>query len=310
MTKKSRNLMDGTRVRDHLSQEAKSLIATYRQFEALVRSTDRQGSSHPPEEGRYVESLIRDCLRKFLPKDLHVGSGFILRPAVKTGENGRERRGKKDQVSKQLDVLVVDCARYPTFQRFEDAMIVPPEGVVGIISVKKNLRKQDLARECGSLLQASRLCQTLDKSGKPVRGPYLALVGMDYKSGSVQKFQKDVFEKILSSYKQSPPVFFDDMIGFVGAITKGSAFKSRPNCPCDVAEYVWHTYKMSEEDNMEKEEHLALQFLITGILSVYYDASRSTVRRPGFTGFESARPHDSVLGEVPVTGIRRSSFSQ
>ena len=298
MKKKSNNWMDGTRVRGFLSQEAKSLIATYGQFEALVRSTTHQGSANPAEDGRYVESLIRACLRKFLPKELLVGSGFILRPAVKTGDNGRERRGESDQTSRQLDVLVVDCARYPTFQCFEDSVIVPPEGVVGIISVKKNLRKRDIVPECRSLLKAARLCQTLNTSEEPVRGPYLALIGMDYVDGDVQKFQNDIFEKISSSYEPCSPVFFDETIGFVGAITAGSAFKARPTFPCNVAKYVWHTYKQN------KEEHLALQFLITGILSVYYDSSRSEIRRPGFTGFQSARPHDSDLGEVPVAGVR------
>lgn len=36
------------------------------------------------------------------------------------------------------EFLIYNSARYPVFQRFGDSVIVPPEGVVGIISVKKN----------------------------------------------------------------------------------------------------------------------------------------------------------------------------
>ena len=295
--------MDGERVRDFLSQEAKSLIATYRQFETLVASASSQGSKNPAEDGRYVESLLRDCLRKFLPKDLHVGSGFILRPAVKTGDKGTERRGEKDQTSKQLDVMVVDCASYPTFQRFEDAVIVPPEGVVGIISVKENLRNRDIKKECQSLSQAVQLCRTLDASGQPLRGPFLALIGMDYKGVDVQKLPNKVFDRIRSSYElhdSSRLVFFDEAVGYVGAIRAGSAFKERPRRSGNKATYIWQSHDQCNE------EHLALQFLITGILSVYYDSSRSAIRRPGFTGFEPARADVSKLGEVKVRGLRWS----
>ena len=38
--------------------------------------------------------------------------------------------------STQLDIIVYDSAKYPIFQRFGESVIVPPEGVVGIISVK------------------------------------------------------------------------------------------------------------------------------------------------------------------------------
>ena len=295
------NQMDGERVRGHLSREVKALLATYRQFEELVPAQERDGAAHPGEDGRYVESLVRACLGKFLPSDLDVRSGFILRPAVKTGVNGRERKDEQDEHSTQLDVIVFDSARYPVFQRFADAVIVPPESVVGIVSVKKTLCTDDIEKECKSLQKAAKLCRCLDAKEQPRRGPYLAIIGMDYQKGySPKNMPKTVFKKVSSAYPISPAPLFDEVIGFIGVINNcGSVFKKRPefNSTPEEAKFVGHTYG-------ENEEHLALQFLITGIASVYYDPTRNTLRRPGFTGFESGREHDYVLGAVKVSGLR------
>ena len=293
--------MDGSHVRGYLAQEVKALIATYRQFETLVPHPARRGASHPGEDGRYVESLVRSCLRKFLPRDLDISSGFILRPAVKTGTDGQERRGERDQTSTQLDVLVFDAAHYPPFQRFDNAVIVPPEGVVGIISVKKTLRPSDVRTECGNLLSAAEYCRTLDANGKARRGPFLALIGMDCPQDlSAKNMPDSIFAKISSAYEQNPEPFFDELVGFVGVIARGSAFKTRPSGSARAARFVWHTYN-------EDEEHLALQFLITGISSVYYDPTRSHLRRPGYTAFASGRAHDKTLGNISVSGLRWSS---
>lgn len=151
--------MDGSRVRDYWSAEVEALLNTYEQFERLIPSPDHKGAGHAGEDGRYVEDLVRAYLRRFLPQGLEVVTGFILRPAVKTGKNARDREGQKDANSGQLDILVVDTFNYPVFQRFGDSVIVPPEGVVGIVSVKKNLRGGDIKPECINLRRASELCR-------------------------------------------------------------------------------------------------------------------------------------------------------
>ena len=292
--------MDGARVRGYLSREVKALLATYRQFEELVPAQEQSGAGHPGEDGRYVESLVRACLSKFLPSDLDVGSGFILRPAVKTGENGRERKDDQDDHSRQLDIIVFDSARYPVFQRFADAVIVAPESVVGIVSVKKTLRPEHIEAECKSLQEAAELCRSLDVKGQPRRGPYLAIIGMDYqKDYSTKNMPNLVFKKVSSAYPTSPAPLFDEVIGFIGVINCGSVFKRRPKHESspEEAEFIGHTYG-------DNEKHFALQFLITGILSVYYDSTRNNLRRPGFTGFESGRKHNFTLGSVQVSGSR------
>ena len=114
------------------------MFETYRQFEILIPAKGRKGAAHCGEEL----------------------TGFIMRPAVKTGLNNKMRKNEQDDNSTQLDILIYDSAKYPIFQRFGDSVIVPPEGVVGIISVKKKLKDTDIEHEA-------------------IRGPFLALVAME-----------------------------------------------------------------------------------------------------------------------------------
>ena len=72
--------MGGTRVQEYFANESKALLDVYRQFQILLPDENRNGASHNGEDGRYVESLIKEFLKRFLPKDLEVLTGFILRP--------------------------------------------------------------------------------------------------------------------------------------------------------------------------------------------------------------------------------------
>ena len=291
--------MDGSRVREFLSGDISALLATYEQFERLVPHSEHAGADHPGEDGRYVEALLRAYLKKYLPRSLQVSTGFIMRPAVKTGLNGRERRGDSDAHSGQLDIIVHDANHYPAFQRFNDDVIIPPEGVIAIISIKKHLRAGNTKDECAALLNASRLCRCLTAEGEKVRSPFLSIVSMGYKPAEEPpKVADKLWEEIREAYAVDPLPCFDDTVGFVAAFGMGSIFKARPKGdPLTKAKFVWH-------DHREGDTHLGLQFVLTGILSVYYDKSRSDRRRPGFTGFESGRPHERVLGEIDVNGLR------
>ena len=84
--------MDGKRIQEYWSTEVDALVQTYRQFETLIPAPTGAGAQHKGEDGRFVEDLLREYLSRFLPKDLEVLAGFILRPAVKTGEKGTNER--------------------------------------------------------------------------------------------------------------------------------------------------------------------------------------------------------------------------
>lgn len=45
---------------------------------------------------------------------------------------------------------------------------------------------------------------------------------------------------------------------------------------------------------------MGFQFLLTGILSVYYEKTRNYISRPGFTAFPSHRACDKKLGDIEL----------
>lgn len=292
--------MDGARIQSYWSKEISALLTTYRQFETLIPSQEHKGAAHPGEDGRFVEDLVREYLSKFLPKGLEVLTGFILRPAVKTGLKGKERKGEKDEHSSQLDIIIYDSELYPVFQRFGNSVIVPPEGVIAVISIKKHLHDQDISHECNSLLQVSKLCRTLKSNGNndKVRGPYLGVVCMDSKIEKKKTSPHEwIFNEIKTVYSKLETPKFDDFIGFIGSLSGWSIFKRRPGGEIvKKAEYLYLQH-------IENELHFGLQFVLTGILSVYYDETRRNVRRPGFTAFPN-RNVDLLLGKIDCDGVR------
>lgn len=292
--------MDGSRIQDCRSNEVGSILRTYQQFETLIPSRKGAGAGHKGEDGRFVEDLLREYLNRCLPTGLEVLTGFILRPAVKTGRTGKERKAESDRHSTQLDIIVFDSANYPIFQRFGNSVIVPPEGVVGIVSVKKHLSDGDIKKECNALFEAASLCAMPGANSRAdkIRGPYLALVSIKSK---IDKKRIDalewIFKQVKDTYTGKQDTTFDKLIGFIGALDEWSIFKRRPDTKLTQAEYVGFKHQ-------DGESHLGLQFLLTGILSVFYDETRRNLRRPGYTAFPSGRPHDKRLGEIPCTRLR------
>ena len=296
--------MDGSRIRSLLNSDVAALLETYRQFEKLVPHKTRSGSAHTGEDGRYVEALVRSYLREFLPRNLEALTGFILRPAVKTGVDGRERKGQKDAQSTQLDIIIYDSANYPIYQRLGDDAVVPPEGVVAVCSVKKHLRRGQIAEEADRLKEVGSLCACLTRDEDPRRGPFLSIVTMNIAQDWKPNPTEDIYwEELKDYFTGSGAVSFDELVGYIGILGTGSIFKKRPspaNTPKE-ATYVWIQHK-------QNELYFGLQFLLTGVLSVYYDPTRNINRRPGFTGFESGRSHEKTLGDIPVSGLRPTSF--
>jgi hypothetical protein len=301
--------MDGRRIQDYLSSEVDALLKTYEQFEILIPAQTGAGAGHKGEDGRFVEDLLREYLQRHLPKELEILTGFILRPAVKTGKNGKERKAEFDSHSTQIDIIVFDSANYPVFKRFGNSVIVPPEGVVGIISVKKHLYPGDTKKECNALLNAATLCETRSNvPSEKVRGPYLALVSVKSKGiTDKSKTLENIFQDVIDAYSGNEKITFDKLVGFIGALDECSIFKVRPRAKSmeageesktiDKANYIGFVHK-------EGESHLGLQFLLTGILSVFYDETRRNLRRPGYTAFPAGRAEDKKLGPIQCDGLR------
>ena len=90
--------------------------------------------------------------------------------------------------------------------------------------------------------------------------------------------------------------YFDDLMGYIVSFNKWSIFKRRPQ-DGEVGEYIFFNHS-------EEEVHMGFQFLLTGILSVYYDKTHNYISRSGFTAFPSHRACDKKLGDIEVRAIR------
>ncbi|MCM1156519.1 MAG: hypothetical protein NC314_06305 [Roseburia sp.] len=285
--------MGGKRLEDYWSYEMKSFLKRYRQFETLIPASSGKGAAHRGEDGRYIESILKETLQKFLPEGIEILTGFILRAGVESDMSGRARRKDADKHSSQLDLLLYDTQNYPVYQRFGDTAVVLPEGLLGVISVKKTLRTKEIAGEIMALRQAAQLCS---QEGR--KGPFLALVGMDDELGKKYKTRAGVIERNISNIFTQKPVCYEELPCFIGNLSEWTIHKchklgigARDRRDNERAEYQMYIHQ-------NDEEHLGLQFLLKGILDVYYSTGRNHGKQPGFFSFPEGKQYDWKSKEI------------
>ncbi|MEN0645452.1 DUF6602 domain-containing protein [Alkalicoccobacillus gibsonii] len=87
------------------------------------------GSAHWGEDGRYKEVILMNFLKRFLPNNLEIGTGFIK---------------KGNSISTQIDIIIYNPI-LPTYFKENDFVIVQPKSVLGIIEVKSNPDRNKIA---------------------------------------------------------------------------------------------------------------------------------------------------------------------
>ncbi|MCJ7836657.1 hypothetical protein MUB23_14805 [Cuneatibacter sp. NSJ-177] len=276
--------MGGERLQEYWRQEVRGLEAAYRQMEALLPAEGRAGAAHPGEDGRYVECLLTEALKRFLPRNLEIFSGFILRPGVKSGCSKAPRSSDPDQHSSQLDLIVYDSANYPVFQRFGGHAVVPPEGVIAVLSVKKHLYSNDLKKEILALQKAGHLC----RGSAGDRAPFLALVSM--KSCLEGEKGTTVWRALEEAFRDQLP-WESELVGYIGAVTEWSVCRKKRSGKQEM-EYALYLHP-------DEDVHWGFQYLLNGIFSVYYSKERNHGTRPGVTAFPSGKDRDVFLGGIP-----------
>jgi len=92
------------------------------------------GNSHWGEEGRYKEAILKNVIRRFLPSNLSIGTGFV----VKKNKN-------ETQISSQIDIIIYDNT-IPTLFSEGDFVITTHKNVKGIIEVKTKIRSNELQK--------------------------------------------------------------------------------------------------------------------------------------------------------------------
>lgn len=83
--------------------------------------------NHPGEDGSYREAILRNVIKRFLPNNISIGTGFVV--AKKSGRFER---------TSQIDIILYDNT-YPLLFQEGDFIITTPKNVKAIIEVKTTI---------------------------------------------------------------------------------------------------------------------------------------------------------------------------
>jgi hypothetical protein len=110
------------------------------------------GSAHWGEEGRYKEAVLMNVIRRFLPSDVSVGTGFVAK-----SEN-RHVWWEEVAVSKQIDIIVYDN-RIPVLFSEGDFIITTQRNVRAIVEVKTKANNSQLRGILRTSIENARLME-------------------------------------------------------------------------------------------------------------------------------------------------------
>lgn len=118
-------------------QAAKKLRAEFEELSVIP---------HKGAKGSEAEGLMKNFLSNRLPKRFAVSSGFII--------------DKRNEVSKQTDVVIYDAFNCPVYRASDDGAIFPNDNVAAVVEVKALLDKDRLREACENIRAAKRLAKT------------------------------------------------------------------------------------------------------------------------------------------------------
>lgn len=255
--------MDKSTFQNFISCEHDSLIDSIDLFRTLLPDSERDASVHSGEEGTFIELVLTQYLKEKLPNGIGIGGGFVV-------------DFEQEWNSKQIDILIYDAVKYAPIMKYGDAVVLPVEAVIGAISVKRKLYKQQLENEIASLTDIGS-----HAGGRGYPKPYLSIVAFHYEKTDIIKAKTDIYSAISAYYASRIDVknrthkfswneLIDSVIIFDKLIVKGKNFleyKLKPGR----SDYLWtggNTFKRS----------LYVQHLLNGIHRAWYDAKRGNKR--------------------------------
>jgi hypothetical protein len=109
------------------------------------------GNHHWGEDGRYKEVILMNFLRKILPQNVGIGTGFI--------------KNENNELTSQIDVIIYQ-RNYPVLFSEGDFVIIPPESVIGIIEVKSKSSFITLSKKSNSLSNPSSPLEKNNRNGR------------------------------------------------------------------------------------------------------------------------------------------------
>lgn len=106
------------------------------------------GSAHWGEEGRYKEAVLRSIIKRFLPENTSLGTGFILK-----------KESDNIKISNQIDIIIYDNT-YPVLFSEGDFLITTPANIIGIIEVKTNLNSSEISNVVSKATNNGKIVDT------------------------------------------------------------------------------------------------------------------------------------------------------
>lgn len=103
------------------------------------------GNSHWGEEGRYKEAILINVLKRFLPKNFSIGTGFVV-----------ANYWVENYITSQIDIIIYDNT-YPTLFQEGDFVVITAQPVRAIIEVKTNVKLAEFE---------SIVCKLMDNAAK------------------------------------------------------------------------------------------------------------------------------------------------
>ena len=123
---------------EYFESFANEITSKFRRLQSIV--------GHPTASGDYHEEILKTVLRNFLSKRFSVKKGFIY--------------AGPDQVSKQIDLMVID-ENSPAAYIFQegDFAVVIPQAVVTIMEIKTTLNAPDFDQALENISSAKSLME-------------------------------------------------------------------------------------------------------------------------------------------------------
>lgn len=134
--------MNGIRI--DLEEFQKSITKELNTIKNRVRNLI--GNSHWGEEGRYKEAILKNVIKRFLPNNLSIGTGFVIK-----------KNNEMPHISSQIDIIIYDNT-IPILFSEGDFVITTYKNVKGIVEVKTKIENSELreiirkAKENGKLI--------------------------------------------------------------------------------------------------------------------------------------------------------------
>ncbi len=134
------------------------------------------GDVHWQSDGEWKETILRSILRRYLPKTVDVGRGFII---------------TEEGPSTQIDILIYDVTK-PVLFRDGDFVLITPDATLGVVEVKTRVKRCDLDGVLRKIHRIAKLQRRQSAIARPFFGLY-SYEGTGFNCAYYLKTLKEVF---------------------------------------------------------------------------------------------------------------------